>query len=445
MALGLGRRLETRLRAAFLRKIPRLTDRYLQSRPSSDMAERAHSAHQIRELPHLGAQFAPSNVRARADDDRHRVALSRCRRHRRGCGRDDAGHPRGRTAVAARARPAPADAHGSAHPLLPRRVPWADSGQSARRRALARPRAGGAARRMGPRRPRAAENGRHRQRRAARRRVRVRRVAAPGARAVRRRGRRCAPPRLLGAQHSAARTGDRADRVAIPDPAQPRAASPRAARRARGDRTGGHVSVEPAAAASRGGLRIDLDAVTVRAGGHTILEDASIAIEPGAHVAIVGPVGRREIHARGTPARMASPLDWRGAHRRTAARRRGHRRAASGDRLGRSGRPDLEPIARREPRVRQQQRGRALPPASRKPTSAVSSSSFPRVCRRCSARAGRSCRAGRVSGCGSGGGSAGRMRAWSSSTSRSAGSNAAGGRRSCAGHASNGRAPRSSA
>ena len=60
MALGMGRRLETRLRAAFLRKIPRLTDRYLQSRPSSDMAERAHSAHQIRELPNLGAQFARS-------------------------------------------------------------------------------------------------------------------------------------------------------------------------------------------------------------------------------------------------------------------------------------------------------------------------------------------------------------------------------------------------
>jgi ATP-binding cassette subfamily B protein len=58
MALGFGRRLETRLRAAFLRKIPRLTDRYLQSRPSSDMAERAHAAHQIRELPNLGAQFA---------------------------------------------------------------------------------------------------------------------------------------------------------------------------------------------------------------------------------------------------------------------------------------------------------------------------------------------------------------------------------------------------
>ena len=62
MALGVGRRLETRLRAAFLRKIPRLPDRYLQSRPSSDMAERAHSAHQIRELPSLGAQFAQATL-----------------------------------------------------------------------------------------------------------------------------------------------------------------------------------------------------------------------------------------------------------------------------------------------------------------------------------------------------------------------------------------------
>ena len=60
MALGLGRRLETRLRIAFLHKIPRLADRYFQSRPSSDMAERAHSAHQIRELPQLGAQLVRS-------------------------------------------------------------------------------------------------------------------------------------------------------------------------------------------------------------------------------------------------------------------------------------------------------------------------------------------------------------------------------------------------
>lgn len=54
----LGRRLETRLRIAFLEKIPKLVDRYFQSRPSSDMAQRAHAAHQIRELPNLGAQLA---------------------------------------------------------------------------------------------------------------------------------------------------------------------------------------------------------------------------------------------------------------------------------------------------------------------------------------------------------------------------------------------------
>jgi ABC-type bacteriocin/lantibiotic exporter with double-glycine peptidase domain len=60
VALGLGRRLETRLRMAFLHKIPRLADRYFQSRPSSDMAERAHSAHQIRELPQMGAQLLRS-------------------------------------------------------------------------------------------------------------------------------------------------------------------------------------------------------------------------------------------------------------------------------------------------------------------------------------------------------------------------------------------------
>jgi len=53
--LGLGRRLETRLRMAFLTKIPRLGDRYFQSRPASDMAERAHMAHALRGMPMLGA------------------------------------------------------------------------------------------------------------------------------------------------------------------------------------------------------------------------------------------------------------------------------------------------------------------------------------------------------------------------------------------------------
>jgi ATP-binding cassette subfamily B protein len=55
--LGLGRRLEVRLRLAFLGKIPRLHDRYFQSRPTSDMAERGHSIHQVRTLPRLAGQF----------------------------------------------------------------------------------------------------------------------------------------------------------------------------------------------------------------------------------------------------------------------------------------------------------------------------------------------------------------------------------------------------
>jgi ATP-binding cassette subfamily B protein len=55
-AWRLGRRLELRLRIAFLHKIPRLHDRYLQSRLSSDMAERSHSAHLLRLLPTLVTQ-----------------------------------------------------------------------------------------------------------------------------------------------------------------------------------------------------------------------------------------------------------------------------------------------------------------------------------------------------------------------------------------------------
>jgi ABC-type bacteriocin/lantibiotic exporter with double-glycine peptidase domain len=53
----LGRHLEVRLRQAFLEKIPRLNDRYFQSRPTSDMAERSHSIHQLRLLPDLGGQL----------------------------------------------------------------------------------------------------------------------------------------------------------------------------------------------------------------------------------------------------------------------------------------------------------------------------------------------------------------------------------------------------
>ena len=55
-----GRRLEIRLRQAFLEKIPRLSDRYFRSRLASDMAERSHTIHKIRHLPELGSQLVRS-------------------------------------------------------------------------------------------------------------------------------------------------------------------------------------------------------------------------------------------------------------------------------------------------------------------------------------------------------------------------------------------------
>lgn len=58
--LGIGRRLETRLRVAFLTKVPRLGARYFQSRLSSDMAERIHAMHGLRRLPELGAELVRS-------------------------------------------------------------------------------------------------------------------------------------------------------------------------------------------------------------------------------------------------------------------------------------------------------------------------------------------------------------------------------------------------
>ncbi|MFL6350770.1 MAG: ATP-binding cassette domain-containing protein [Bryobacteraceae bacterium] len=56
-ALRLGRQLETRLRVAFLTKIPNLSDRYFQSRLTSDMAERCHTMHRLRYVPELGRQL----------------------------------------------------------------------------------------------------------------------------------------------------------------------------------------------------------------------------------------------------------------------------------------------------------------------------------------------------------------------------------------------------
>ncbi|PCC71200.1 ATP-binding cassette, subfamily B [Nannocystis exedens] len=52
-----GRRLGARLRVAFLTQIPRLGDRYLASRPISDMAERCHRGHVLRHLPDVAARL----------------------------------------------------------------------------------------------------------------------------------------------------------------------------------------------------------------------------------------------------------------------------------------------------------------------------------------------------------------------------------------------------
>ena len=51
--LRFGRHLENRLRVLFLEKLPRIGDRYFHSRPGSDMAERSHNLHSLRQLPSL--------------------------------------------------------------------------------------------------------------------------------------------------------------------------------------------------------------------------------------------------------------------------------------------------------------------------------------------------------------------------------------------------------
>jgi ABC-type bacteriocin/lantibiotic exporter with double-glycine peptidase domain len=56
-ALRLGRHLEVRLRLEFLRKMPRLGDRYFQSRLRSDMTQRSHSIFRVRRLPEMAVQL----------------------------------------------------------------------------------------------------------------------------------------------------------------------------------------------------------------------------------------------------------------------------------------------------------------------------------------------------------------------------------------------------
>ncbi|MBF0396360.1 MAG: ATP-binding cassette domain-containing protein [Desulfobacterales bacterium] len=53
----IGRRIETRLRIAFLEKIPRLGDKYFHSRLTSDMTHRAYELRQLRMYPNLAVMF----------------------------------------------------------------------------------------------------------------------------------------------------------------------------------------------------------------------------------------------------------------------------------------------------------------------------------------------------------------------------------------------------
>jgi ATP-binding cassette subfamily B protein len=55
--LRAGRHLEAKLRMAFLAKLPKLNDRYFQSRLRSDMADRSHSVDDLRALPGVGANW----------------------------------------------------------------------------------------------------------------------------------------------------------------------------------------------------------------------------------------------------------------------------------------------------------------------------------------------------------------------------------------------------
>jgi ABC-type bacteriocin/lantibiotic exporter with double-glycine peptidase domain len=55
-----GRALETRLRATFLAKLPKLALDYFTSRPTSDMAQRCHSLHALRRAPQIASQLVRS-------------------------------------------------------------------------------------------------------------------------------------------------------------------------------------------------------------------------------------------------------------------------------------------------------------------------------------------------------------------------------------------------
>ena len=58
----LGRKLEVRMRMALMAKLPRLNDRYFHSRPITDMADRSHAIHLLRNAPAQGLQLLQATM-----------------------------------------------------------------------------------------------------------------------------------------------------------------------------------------------------------------------------------------------------------------------------------------------------------------------------------------------------------------------------------------------
>ena len=101
-----------------------------------------------------------------------------------------------------------------------------------------------------------------------------------------------------------------------------------------------HSSPPPAA-----GIAIIYEAVNVLAGGQCILEGIDLAITPGAHIAVVGALWRRQVEPGRPFARMAPAGERPDSGRRQTTRRSGFSEPKTRDGLGRSGRAAVEPDA----------------------------------------------------------------------------------------------------
>ena len=293
---GPARRIEEQFRDLFMRKIPRLGDRYFQSRPVSDMAERAHLVHKLRALPALAGDILRTALEIVVIaialvwlDPRGAAAGDRARG-------GDALRSRSRRAGRRRARSAHAQPRGRAGALLSRRAAGAGDDPDARRGARARARAPGSAARMGARgarRParRAGGRGAAGAGRLWPRRVAARRLSSARA------GGHDAGAGLLAVYWtlSLPMLGYELALFVQQVPGQ-RSLTLRLRRaaRARPRSEDGEPALATALAASPDAgdaVAINLHDVHVVAGGHEILAVDALAIAPGEHVAIVGASG----------------------------------------------------------------------------------------------------------------------------------------------------------